>query len=150
MVPESVRITISLAVTFSTVPEFVAITQTPESLAALYSIPVAMMGASGLIRGTAWRCMLEPIRARFASSFSRNGIIAVATETSCLGETSIYWTLLGYTSIIWSWYRQPTRLLIKRPSSSRGSLAPAMIYGSSSSAVIYSVFSVTLPSTTFL
>ena len=33
--------------------------------------------------------MFEPIRARLASSFSRNGISAAATETTCLGETSI-------------------------------------------------------------
>src|SRR5256885_8099300 len=33
-----------------------------------------------LSRGTAWRCMFEPIRARLASSCSRNGISAVATD----------------------------------------------------------------------
>ena len=33
--------------------------------------------------------MLEPISARLASSFSRNGISAAATETSCFGETSM-------------------------------------------------------------
>ena len=33
--------------------------------------------------------MFEPIRARLASSFSRNGISEAATETSCLGDTSI-------------------------------------------------------------
>ena len=33
--------------------------------------------------------MFEPIRARLASSFSRNGISAAATETICLGDTSI-------------------------------------------------------------
>jgi len=40
------------------------------------------------IKGTAWRCMLEPIKARLASSFSRNGIKLAATETSSFGETS--------------------------------------------------------------
>src|ERR1017187_3216461 len=34
--------------------------------------------------------MLEPISARLASSFSRNGIKLAATETSCLGLTSMY------------------------------------------------------------
>ncbi len=34
--------------------------------------------------GTAWRCMLAPIRARFASSCSRNGISAVATDDDLL------------------------------------------------------------------
>ena len=39
--------------------------------------------------GTAWRCMFEPISARLASSFSRNGIRAAATDTTCLGDTSM-------------------------------------------------------------
>lgn len=50
---------------------------------------VATMDDSVLSRGTACRCMLEPIRARLVSSFSRKGMSAVATETSCLGETSM-------------------------------------------------------------
>jgi hypothetical protein len=33
--------------------------------------------------------MFEPISARLASSFSRNGISEAATDTSCLGDTSI-------------------------------------------------------------
>ena len=33
--------------------------------------------------------MFEPMSARLASSFSRKGISAEATETSCFGETSI-------------------------------------------------------------
>ena len=61
---------------------------TPESTAHLCSMPVATMGASVVIRGTAWRCMFAPIRARFASSFSRKGIIAVAMETIMRGEMS--------------------------------------------------------------
>ena len=51
-------------------------------------MPVPTSGASAWISGTAWRCMFEPISARLASSFSRNGISAAATETICLGETS--------------------------------------------------------------
>ena len=39
--------------------------------------------------GTAWRCMFEPMSARFASSFSRNGISDAATDTSWFGDTSI-------------------------------------------------------------
>ena len=39
--------------------------------------------------GTAWRCMLAPMSARLASSCSRNGISAVATDTICFGETSM-------------------------------------------------------------
>ena len=34
--------------------------------------------------------MFEPISARLASSFSRNGIRLAATETSCFGLTSMY------------------------------------------------------------
>ena len=58
-------------------------------------MPVPTSGASARISGTAWRCMLEPISARLASSFSRNGISAAATETSCFGETSIAVTSSG-------------------------------------------------------
>jgi hypothetical protein len=52
-------------------------------------MPVPTSGASLRSSGTDWRCMFEPIRARLASSCSRNGIIAVATDTICRGETSI-------------------------------------------------------------
>ena len=52
-------------------------------------MPVPTNGASERISGTAWRCMFEPIRARDASSCSRNGIIAVATDTIWRGETSM-------------------------------------------------------------
>ena len=44
------------------------------------------LGASS---GTDWRCMFEPMSARLASSCSRNGIIAVATDTIWRGETSM-------------------------------------------------------------
>jgi len=33
--------------------------------------------------------MFDPIKALLASSFSKNGIKAAATDTSCLGDTSI-------------------------------------------------------------
>ena len=81
--------TISSAVTRVTTPSSRASSTTPESQAALYSMPVPTMGASGFSSGTAWRCMFEPIRARLASSFSRKGIMPVATEISCRGLTSI-------------------------------------------------------------
>ena len=58
-------------------------------------MPVPTSGASERTSGTAWRCMFEPISARLASSFSRNGISAAATETSCLGETSMKSTLVA-------------------------------------------------------
>ena len=78
-----------LALTDFTTPPRLASTHTPESTPALYSMPVPTMGASGTSSGTAWRCMLEPIRARVASSFSRKGIMAVATETTIRGEMSM-------------------------------------------------------------
>ncbi len=87
--PLSSLITIRSALTFFTTPAFLLITTAPESLAALYSRPVPTIGASVLITGTAWRCMLAPIKARLASSFSRNGIRDVATLNTCLGDTSM-------------------------------------------------------------
>ena len=52
-------------------------------------MPVPTSGADGLSSGTAWRCMFEPISARLASSCSRNGISAPATDMVCFGETSM-------------------------------------------------------------
>ena len=72
-----------------TLPSLRAKTTCPESCAACRSMPVPTMGTSGRSNGTAWRCMLEPIRARLASSCSRNGISDVATETICRGDTSM-------------------------------------------------------------
>jgi hypothetical protein len=40
--------------------------------------------------------MFEPISARFASSFSRNGISDAATDTSWFGDTSISVTSSGF------------------------------------------------------
>ena len=44
--------------------------------------------------------MLAPMRARLESSFSKKGIQAVATATTCLGETSMKSTLSASTSIL--------------------------------------------------
>ena len=93
------------AVTEVTTPSRRATTTWPESRAALASMPVPTMGASGSSSGTAWRCMLEPIRARLASSCSRNGMSAVATETTCLGLTSMYSIWSGRASGNWSRWR---------------------------------------------
>ena len=43
-------------------------------------------GASVRRSGTAWRCMFEPMRARLASSCSRNGMRAAAGLTICIGR----------------------------------------------------------------
>ena len=64
-------------------------------------MPVPISGASVFSSGTAWRCMFEPISARLASSCSRNGIIAVATDQICSGETSIRSTSSGGTLTYW-------------------------------------------------
>ena len=75
--------------TFSTIPSFSATTVIPESLAALYSIPVPTIGDSVVNSGTAWRCMFDPIKDLLTSSCSTNGIIAAATETNCFGDISM-------------------------------------------------------------
>ena len=64
-------------------------------MATVFSIPVPTIGFSGLSIGTACLCMLDPISALFASSCSRNGINAAATDTTCLGDTSINCTFSG-------------------------------------------------------
>src|SRR3989454_1795260 len=79
---------ISSAVTRVTTPARRAITTAPESRATFSSSPVPTSGASGNSSGTDWRCMLEPMSARLASSCSRNGISAAAIDTSCSGATS--------------------------------------------------------------
>ena len=77
------------------VPDRRATMTAPESRAVMYSMPVPTNGARARSSGTAWRCMFDPISARFASSFSRNGMSEAATETSCLGETSMNWTFVA-------------------------------------------------------
>src|SRR6185295_11701588 len=69
------------------VPDRRATMTAPESRAVMYSMPVPTNGARAWSSGTAWRCMFDPMSARFASSFSRNGMSEAATETSCFGDT---------------------------------------------------------------
>ena len=88
--PASVSTAMRSAVTLVTTPPRLATRTWPESRAARSSMPVPTIGDSGSRSGTAWRCMFEPMSARLASSCSRNGMSAVATETTCLGETSMY------------------------------------------------------------
>ena len=78
-------------------------------------MPVPTNGASVRTSGTAWRCMFEPISARLASSFSRNGISAAATETSCFGDTSMKSTLSRGTQMDVAMRRQTIRSSVKRP-----------------------------------
>ena len=77
------------AVAASTTPSASATITAPESMAIFFSMPVPTIGASARSSGTAWRCMLQPISARLASSCSRNGISDAAAETICFGETSM-------------------------------------------------------------
>ena len=100
VVPSSAvaRTTMRAPSIWSTTPGRRATIVAPESRATAASMPVPTSGASARISGTAWRCMFEPISARLASSFSRNGISAAATETSCFGDTSIAVTSSGFTS----------------------------------------------------
>ena len=67
---------------------------------------------------------------------TRKGIIAVATETTILAETSIRSILLASYSPISSRWRATILRLTNRPFSSSGSLAVATTYSSSSSAVM--------------
>ena len=143
MPSESLLMIISLDAERSTTPAFLATTHTPESTAALFSIPVPTTGASVDNSGTAWRCMLEPISARFASSFSRNGIMDVATENTIFGETSIKSMAFFWNAEVSSLKRPETLLLMKWPSASNGSFACATTKLSSSSAVRYTTLSVT-------
>ncbi len=115
-------------------PERRQTTQAPESLAATYSMPVPTMGASVRMRGTAWRCMLAPMRARLASSFSRKGMSEAATETTCLGLTSMSVTLSRATILVSPATRTVTSSSRMAPSASTGTLACAMTCSSSSQA----------------
>ncbi len=78
----SALITIREASTASIRPSRRATQVTPESRATIGSIPVPTSGAAVRSKGTAWRCMFDPISARLASSFSRKGINEAATDTN--------------------------------------------------------------------
>ncbi len=78
--------------------------------------------------------MFDPISARFASSFSRNGIRLAATETSCFGLTSMYSTSSRCFRTKLPACRALTRSLTMLPSASRPTFACATMYLSSSQA----------------
>src|SRR5678815_4364880 len=79
-------------------------------------MPVPTSGFSGRRQGTAWRCMLEPISARLASSCSRNGMSEAATETICEGATSMYCTSSGDFSSNSFLKRHDTSVSVSLPS----------------------------------
>ena len=120
------------------------------SSAARASMPVPTSGGSVLRSGTAWRCMFEPIRARLASSCSRNGIRAVATDQICSGDTSIRSTSLGAARMNSpSRERHVTCGPLSLPLfGSISALAWAMTFCSSSLASRWTILSVTRPSST--
>ncbi len=122
-------------------------TTSPVSIAARYSTPVPTSGACGIISGTACRCMFAPIRARFASLCSRNGIRAVATETICEADTSISSTSFGDTiTASPARERHSTCSCRNLPVfSSTRSDAWAIVYWASSDASRYTISSLTLP-----
>ena len=113
-------------------------------------MPVPISGGSGFSSGTAWRCMLEPISARLASSCSRKGIRAVATDQIWVGETSIRSTCLGGTwTASSSRRRQSTYWPLSLPESgSTSALAWAIVFSSSWVASRWTISLVTTPSLT--
>ena len=119
-------------------------------MAARVSMPVPISGASVFSSGTAWRIMFEPISARLASSCSRNGISAVATDQIWSGETSIRSTSLGAASTSSpSRERQVTPGPLSLPDfSSISALACAMTFSSSWLASRWTILSVTTPFST--
>ena len=94
--------------------------------------------------------MFDPIRALLASSFSKNGIKAAATDTNCFGETSIKSILSLVDNSKFKFFLQATNSSTKDPSLFRAELAWAIVYFSSSIAERYLISEVTLPLTTFL
>ncbi len=113
-------------------------------------MPVPISGDSVLSSGTAWRCMFEPISARLASSCSRNGISAVATDQIWTGDTSIRSTDLGGARTLSSSRVRhstpgPLSLLVF---SSISALACAMTLSSSWVASRWTISLVTRPSLT--
>ena len=126
--------TIFLASKYVTVPSFFATTTRPVSFAASSSIPVATSGASGIRHGVACLCMLLPIRARLASSFSINGIIEVATENAWLVAISIKSTSARSMSPASPAFRTSTNSSTMLPSLSHLFAACAILYCSSSNA----------------
>ena len=96
---------------------------TPESNATSDSMPVPTKGDSGFNKGTACLIMLEPINALFASSFSKKGISAAATDTNCFGETSMKSILSFGESKKFKFFLQETNSSSKEPSLLIGELA---------------------------
>ncbi len=72
--------------------------------------------------------MFDPINALLASSFSKNGIKAAATDTTCFGETSIKSTFSGFANSNPNDFLQETKSSTKVFSLLNGELAWAIVY----------------------
>ena len=72
--------------------------------------------------------MLDPIKALFASSFSKNGINEAATDTNCFGDTSTYSTNSGLAKIKLRDFLHEQSCSVKLPFSSICELAWAIVY----------------------
>ena len=94
--------------------------------------------------------MFDPIKALLASSFSKKGIKAAATDTSCLGETSIKSIFSLDDNSKFRFFLQATSSSVKDPSLFNAELACAIVYFSSSIADKYFISEVTFPLETFL
>ena len=133
----SYLITIRRPSTKSTTPGPSATICVRESRTKAPSKPVPTIGACGLMIGTAWRIMLDPIKARLASSCSRNGIKEAAIEAIWLGATSIRLTFSISSTGKSPSLRDLARLFTKWPSSSIFAFAWPITSPSSSSADKY-------------
>jgi hypothetical protein len=76
--------------------------------------------------------MFEPIKARLASSCSRNGISDAATDTICAGATSMNWTLSAVESMNSFLQRHETSSSLSLPFLSSCALACAITKAPSS------------------
>ncbi|OAV70656.1 hypothetical protein Barb6_01667 [Bacteroidales bacterium Barb6] len=124
-----------VASTNTTSPSPSAVICVRESLATWASIPVPTMGASGQTKGTACRIMFDPIKARFASSCSKNGISEAAMDAICVGDTSIKSTSPEGTTGKSASCLDLTLSSMNFPSASNEAFPCAIVCFSSSSAV---------------
>ena len=85
-----------------------------------------------------------------ASSFSKKGINAAATDTSCFGETSIKSILSLEDNSKLRFFLQATNSSTNEPSLFNAEFAWAIVYFSSSIADKYFISDVTFPLTIFL
>ena len=115
-----------------TIPERFAVIAAFESLATTASIPVPTSGASTFNKGTPCFCMLDPIKARLASSFSKKGMSDAATETTCFGETSIISISSGFACKTSPARRDVINSSANSPFSFNFALACAIVYFASS------------------